>query len=182
MATVSFNKREKQPSRAREIGPIGTTSRVLVGVSALGVPIALEGVTWWDVGAMVVVALVLAPAARLILLGFERYAPVARTRVLGACSPVTCSLLALLFGISAAASVATPANGDLVFWGFLGCSMLVAALRGDGGCEVLALPNAISGRRDRVGCIIFTPIDAAEARRTHRPQQPGRSTHEPASR
>jgi hypothetical protein len=181
MATVSFTQRDRKPSRTRDIGPIGTTSRVLVGVTALAVPIALEGLSWWDMGAMVVAALVLAPAARLTLLGFERYAPFARVRDLGACPPVACSLLALLFGLSVAAGVATPANGDVVLWGFLGFSMLVAAVRGDGGCEVLALSNAISRRRDRVGCIIFTPIDAAEARRTHHPQQTGRSEHEPAS-
>jgi hypothetical protein len=29
---------------------------------------------------------------------------------------------------------------------------------------VLAFPNAITGRRDRIGCILYTPIDAAEAR------------------
>src|SRR5919201_3249499 len=114
MATVSFTQRDRKPSRTRDIGPIGTTSRVLVGVTALAVPIALEGLSWWDMGAMVVAALVLAPAARLTLLGFERYAPFARVRDLGACSPVACSLLALLFGLSVAAGVATPANGDVV--------------------------------------------------------------------
>jgi hypothetical protein len=45
--------------------------------------------------------------------------------------------------------------------------MLVAALRGYAGCEVLAIPNTITGecpRNDRIGCIIYTPIDVAEAR------------------
>jgi hypothetical protein len=55
-------------------------------------------------------------------------------------------------------------HGDVVFWSFLGASMLFAALRGYGSCEVLAFPNALTGRGDRVGCVIYTPIDAAEAR------------------
>jgi hypothetical protein len=33
---------------------------------------------------------------------------------------------------------------------------------------VLAIPNAITGRRDRIGCILYTPIDAAEARSKQR--------------
>jgi len=41
--------------------------------------------------------------------------------------------------------------------------MLLAALRGYGGCEVLAAPNLLGGRRDQFGCILFTPIDRAEA-------------------
>jgi hypothetical protein len=39
-----------------------------------------------------------------------------------------------------------------------------AAVRGEAGCEMLAFPNAITRRKDRIGCILFTPIDAAEAR------------------
>jgi hypothetical protein len=61
----------------------------------------------------------------------------------------------------------------VVFWVFIGSSMLLGAARGDAGCEVLAFPNAITGRRDRIGCILFTPIDAAEARRSQ-----GRAVHQ----
>ncbi|MGH2383231.1 MAG: hypothetical protein ACRDG7_18690, partial [Candidatus Limnocylindria bacterium] len=45
-----------------------------------------------------------------------------------------------------------------------GASMLVAGARGYAGCEVLAFPNAITGRRDRIGCLLYTPIDSAETR------------------
>lgn len=50
-------------------------------------------------------------------------------------------------------------------WVFLGASMLVGAARGYGGCEVLVFPNALTGRQDQVGCVLYTPIDRAEARR-----------------
>ena len=56
----------------------------------------------------------------------------------------------------------TSTHGDVVFWVWLGASMLVGTACGDGGCEVLAFPNAFTGRRDRVGRILFTPIDDAE--------------------
>jgi hypothetical protein len=46
----------------------------------------------------------------------------------------------------------------------LGVSFLVQVLRGDGGCEFLAVPNWVLRRDDRLFCMLFTPIDAFEAR------------------
>jgi hypothetical protein len=65
--------------------------------------------------------------------------------------------------VGIALSVVTPVN-DVAIWSFFGFSMLVAALRGYAGCEVLAIPNALTGRRDQIGCVLYTPIDRAEAR------------------
>ncbi len=50
---------------------------------------------------------------------------------------------------------------------FYGVSMLLAALRGYAGCEVLALSNWLLHRDDQVGCVLFTPIDALERRGAH---------------
>jgi hypothetical protein len=146
----------------REIGPIGTISRLGVGLAAIAVPVALEGLSWWDAIAWVVLAVLATALTRPTLLAFGRYAP----GELRACSGATCVLAAVLLGAAAGAGVATPAQGDVVFWGFLGLSMLLAAARGEAGCELTAIPNALLRRHDRIGCIIFTPIDAAEARRT----------------
>jgi hypothetical protein len=43
--------------------------------------------------------------------------------------------------------------------------MLLAAARGDRGCELLSVPNAITGRRDHAGCQLLSAIYAADARR-----------------
>jgi hypothetical protein len=48
--------------------------------------------------------------------------------------------------------------------GVWGGSMLVAAVRGYAGCEVLAVSNWLLGRDDQVGCVPFWPIDTLEAR------------------
>ena len=48
---------------------------------------------------------------------------------------------------------------------FYGVSMLVAAVRGYAGCEVLAISNWLLRRSDQVGCVVFSPLDAVEARR-----------------
>ena len=145
--------------RDREIGPIGTLARIVAGAAAITLPIALEGIGWWDVPALAVAPLVAAGLAMLI------------TSVLGSVHGLAgCALIAALFAAAFAVGEATPAHGDVVFWGFFGASMLLAAVRGDGGCEVLAFPNAITGREDQIGCILFSPIDAAEARLDRRPE------------
>jgi hypothetical protein len=47
--------------------------------------------------------------------------------------------------------------------------MLLAAIRGYAGCEVLAVSNWLLRRDDQVGCVIFTPIDVVERRREQPP-------------
>ena len=47
---------------------------------------------------------------------------------------------------------------------FYGASMLLAALRGYGGCEVLAISNWVLRRDDQVGCFVLGPVDYAERR------------------
>ena len=48
---------------------------------------------------------------------------------------------------------------------FYGASMLLAAVRGYAGCEVLAVSNWLLGRDDQIGCAVFWPIDQREHRR-----------------
>ena len=54
-------------------------------------------------------------------------------------------------------------NAVLIFYGL---SMLVAALRGYGGCEALAFSNWLLKRDDQLGCLVFSPIDNAERKLT----------------
>jgi hypothetical protein len=150
--------------RSREIGPIGTVSRVVAGAVAIVVPIALEGIGWWDLPALLVAPLVATATAGLLTRTLGSVGGDGRTGRDAICSPGACALIGVLVAAAVALGALTPANGDVVFWGFLGASMLLAAVRGDGGCELLAFPNAITGRRDRIGCVLFTPIDAAEGR------------------
>jgi hypothetical protein len=51
---------------------------------------------------------------------------------------------------------------------FYGLSMLLAGLRGYGGCESLALSNWLLKRDDQIGCLVFLPIDAVEGHVTSR--------------
>jgi hypothetical protein len=49
---------------------------------------------------------------------------------------------------------------------FYGSSMLLAARRGDRGCEVLAISNWMLGRDDQIGCLLFGPVDHLEHHRS----------------
>ncbi|HEY6839483.1 MAG TPA: hypothetical protein VI389_12120 [Geobacteraceae bacterium] len=54
---------------------------------------------------------------------------------------------------------------------FYGASMWLAAIRGYGGCEVLAISNWLLRRDDQVGCFVLSPVDYLEHRL--RPGLPG---------
>lgn len=46
---------------------------------------------------------------------------------------------------------------------FYGASMLVSAVRGSAGCEVLAVSNLLLRRDDRIGCAVFWPFDTLDS-------------------
>ena len=117
---------------------------------------------------LVVLPVVASGAALLITAAYRRLAPDALARRQAICSGPACWLIATVIGAAVAIDVLTAASGEVALWVWLGGSMLVAAARGYGGCELLAIPNLISGRRDQVRCILYTPIDRAEARRAAR--------------
>jgi hypothetical protein len=51
---------------------------------------------------------------------------------------------------------------------FYGTSMILAAWRGIGACEIFAISNWLRGRDDRLGCPLFLPVDALESAPSHR--------------
>jgi hypothetical protein len=156
---------ERHGRRTRQIGPIGAASRAVGGLIAISVPVALSGIGWWDVAAaLVALPLVTLAASAFVTAAYERYAPESLARRHAICSGPGCVLVATVLGVGIGLAVATPVS-EVAIWSFFGVSMLVAAVRGYAGCEVLAIPNAVTGRKDRVGCILYTPIDRAEARR-----------------
>lgn len=158
----------------RQIGPIGTTIRAILGfllLFGLGIP---GGVTTvhgqyryvFDVpsvvlGAVVFPAVVLLShwlAIRHRSTSLQATGPVATTINMG--------LLLVLFLIPFyAPKIYYIGTAAAVFYG---ASMLLAAVRGRAGCEVTAISNWILGRDDQVGCPVFTPIDLIE----RRPKEP----------
>ncbi len=101
-----------------------------------------------------------------VVLGLQwlrlRYAPTQ----LQATGPVPTVLNILIFFALVTTPLYTPQLSFLGYAAFVfyGASMLVAAVRGYAGCEVLAASNWILVRDDQVGCLFLGPIDAAEHR------------------
>lgn len=159
-------------NQERDIGPIGTSSRIVAGAAALAVPIALEGAAWWDMAAALLAFPLLSSAVAWLMTRVDgRSSEAGETCDGSLCSARGCALFAVMIGATVPLGILSPVHGDVAFWGWLGASMLLAAARGYGGCEALAFYNLLTGRRDQIGCLLFTPIDAAEARhdraRTH---------------
>ncbi|MGH2980795.1 MAG: hypothetical protein ACRDKV_01965 [Solirubrobacterales bacterium] len=151
--------------RAREIGPIGTASRVAGGLLAIALPVALEGIGWWDVAvALIALPVVATVGGWAVIAGYRRFSPESLERRHAICSGPACLLWAIVIAAGIGLAALTPA-GEVAIWSWVGASLLIAAARGSGGCEVLAFPNAITGRRYQVGCMLYTPIDNLEARR-----------------
>jgi len=68
-------------------------------------------------------------------------------------------LFALLLTPLYARPLSFTSNAALVFYG---ASLLLAAMRGYAGCEVLAISNWLLRRDDQVGCMVLSPIDHLE--------------------
>ena len=88
-------------------------------------------------------------------------APIRATGHLGLCATT-----GVLF-----AFVAVPFTQDAALL-FLGSTLLLAAIRGYAGCEVTAISNWFLHRDDQVGCLVFSPLDEAEARYSRRSGEP----------
>ena len=161
MAAEPVRARFAPVSAGRQIGPIGTASRAVVGALALLVAGSRGDLTWWDVAAAVAAFPLLAAVAhRVVRRAWTGATPVPTPRPRPASFAAGVVALAIAVGLT----FVSPADEPAV-WLWIGVSLVLAAAHGDAGCEVLAVANLLTGRRDRVGCIVFTPIDAAEARR-----------------
>ena len=77
----------------------------------------------------------------------------------------------LIIAIGVGMTFVTPIDAGAL-WLFFGTSLLLVAVRGDAGCEVVAFSNAIAGHRDTTGCVAFAPVDRLETRLTANPIPP----------
>ncbi len=147
----------------REIGPLAPAGRVAGGLLLVAVATLPDGISSWDVVAgLIGLPLVAAAVAWLVRLAYQRRAPERLTRRDALSDPGLC-VLGLVIAIATALTFVTPIDAPAI-WLFFGVSMLVAALRGQGGCEVVALPNVLFAREDRVTCVLYGPLDAVDAR------------------
>jgi hypothetical protein len=168
MSETNVNEPEKAPRR--QIGTIGTVSRVVIGFFMV-----LYGLTGGRIEVMhsnvqigfdpfsVGLGVVAFPA---LLLAWQWIrARTAKARY-DATGPLATTIniavfIALVLTPLYAPPLSFTSNAALVFYG---ASMLLAAARGYGGCEVLAISNWILRRDDQIGCLVLSPIDNYERR------------------
>ena len=139
--------------RQRSIGPLGTTARLVVGLALLG------SVTWGHLARGFhpwswVLGLLGFPALLVAWQWLRARSAPARLKATG---PVGHALNVAVFLVL----YLWEPTGDATLI-FYGASMLLAALHGYGGCEVLAVGNWLLGRDDQIGCALFWPIDHRE--------------------
>ena len=146
-------------NRERAIGIVGTAGRVVLGLGFLYLAFTDGGKPEWGLqwqGPLL--GLVAFPLA---LLAFQALRLRFTTDTLNATGPIG---FAVNFAIGAVLySIPFTRDAMLLFYG---SSLLLAAARGYAGCESLAISNWLLRRDDQVGCVVFSPIDAVEARAT----------------
>jgi hypothetical protein len=154
----------------RQIGAIGTGVRVVLGTVLLifgvlgGQVIVIDGQLRSQFELLPFILGVVALPALLLGLQWLRIRHAAAR--LQATGPVATVVNILIFIALVSTPLYAPQLSFLGFAAFVfyGASMLVAALRGYAGCEVLAISNWILRRDDQVGCLVLGPIDSAEQR------------------
>lgn len=141
---------------AREIGPVGTAARILTALALFFIAGGATFSSWAIDLDEVLIGLVALPAV-VVALGLvaQRFAPgpIRLTGPLGIA-------LNLVVIVALIANDATGPEGALIFYG---ATMLIAAFRGQPGCEATAVSNLVLGRDDQIGCPMFEPIDELEA-------------------
>jgi len=132
----------------RAIGTWGTVGRLVLGFGFLYLA-WFVGISWWEV----LLGTFAFPAILMLWQGFRLLftsAPLRANGPIGYC---------LNLGVGAVAFMLAPAAA----FTFYGLSLLLSAVRGYAGCEILAVSNWLLRRDDQVGCVVFSPIDAVEA-------------------
>lgn len=144
--------RQEGGPRARTVGRL---LRLLTGIAAVveggrhafgATPALLQGV-----GVVFLLEVVFYAALHLVI---SRFLADLNAWV-GAVIAVTPVVMVFLFG---------DAPGRLGTLLFVGVSLVVTAVRADGGCEVMTLPGLLLGKRTHLVCIAFSPIDWIEER------------------
>ncbi len=146
-------------NRKRAIGVAGTIGRVLLGLGLIYLAFTDGGRPEWELAwYSSVLGLIAFPVALLVF-------QAVRLRFTNETLNATGGLgFCLNFAIGAVL-YAIPFTRDAMLL-FYGSSLLLAAARGYAGCESLAISNWLLRRNDQVGCVVFSPLDAVEARAT----------------
>jgi hypothetical protein len=147
-------------TRRRQIGPAGTLARFLVGAALLASVIEGHVTTGFHPWSWIL-GLVGFPAAAIAWQRWRAHRHPERLQWTGPAAHLLNIgvFLTLYLTTWYAPSLEVTSDAALLFYGG---SMLLAAIRGTAGCEVLAVSNWVLHRDDQIGCALFWPIDRTE--------------------
>ncbi len=156
------NLDSQAPSRrSRKAPPVGRALRVLLGVVLMiqVVPIyfhvdarlALEALLLM-LGLLIVYSLLHVVVSRRLVAFGPGLEAVAGLGI----------LVALYLAGGPGAPLLGRGEGQLAAGTFLGASLIVAGMRADPGCEVMAIPGALFGKHTELACLVFSPLDWLE--------------------
>lgn len=144
-------------------GPIGRLARLIVAIYlvVIDVPVLLEGERAYN---MRVLGLVVAMTVFYLLVHLlvGRFLP-HLNRWLGAVVAIVPIFLLWFYGQGAGPLFGQGEGGTAAIT-YVAVSLLVDVLRSDSGCEVMALPSLMLGKRTHLPCLAFGPIDALESK------------------
>ncbi len=148
-----------QPSR--KAPPVGRALRILIGLVLMiqVVPIYFRVDARLALGALLLMLGLLIVYSLLHLVVSRRL--VALGSGLGALGGLGI-LVALYLAGGPGAPLLGRGEGELAAGTFLGASLIVAGLRADPGCEVMAIPGVLFGKHTELACVVFSPLDWLE--------------------
>lgn len=167
MTDVRSHGDKQETGQLRAIGRIGTTARLVAGLLLLGNVAYGQLVTHhvrlatWALGLLVFPGFVLAWHVWRIRRHPARFcysSPL--SYVLGAFL-----FLALYLTWWYAPAISVTSDAALIFFGG---SMVLTALCGYAGCEILTPSNLLLRRNDQIACAVFAPFDALDELHIHR--------------
>jgi|SRR6266571_1472291 len=145
----------------RQAPPVGRALRILLALAltAQVVPVYLrEGLPLAIRALLLVVGVI----------GVYSLVPVLASRRIVAFGPGLGSVQGLvpLVALYVAGGTGAPllgrGAGQLAAVTYLALSLVVAGVRADPGCEVMAIPGVLFGKHTELACLIFSPLDRLE--------------------
>jgi hypothetical protein len=140
-------------SDGRTAGPVGRVLRLLMG-TALTIHAAQHMISGGTTLNLQAAGMVLG------LLLFYTMVHLAISRLAPSINAWLGAVIAIAPAILVFALVDSSLRFSLV--AFIGVSLVVTAVRSDGGCEVMTLPGILMGKRTHLVCIVFSPLDWIE--------------------
>ncbi len=148
---------------ARRAPPLGRVLRILIGLGLLAqvTPVYFHVDPGLAIGAVLLMLGLMAVYSLLHVVVSRRL--VTLSPALGAVVGLG-TLVAVYLAGAPGGPLLGRGEGELAAGTFFGVSLLIAGVRADPGCEVMAIPSALFRKHAELACLVFSPLDAWERR------------------